>query len=412
MRSVYLKGRSQGGLHSLYQELIKYPPDGYQILVGKLGSSNQRLSTQQQSISVAKKRQRLIYDFDEGLQNLRVMRDIWYEAKTLSYVCIKRIESSRALLESNVDLVYFSQQLTFAKLPWVVDFEYANALVNYSDIRLVRRFVQNHLASKYCKKILPWSDYAKRTLYQSLDCKSFEEKIETVHFGVSRKDFVKKTEDDKLRLLFVGSTNLFNFMNFEKKGGFEVMDAFLELNKKYEGLELIIRSWVPPEIKEKYSNNPDIKILDSPISKEALANLYVSSDIFVFPGHSNLGMAIPEAMSYGLPVIACAVYDVPEAVEDMKTGILITPPPKLASYILNIGQNRWRREREIILEIRKYRPWLVKQIVEKASLLIEDRPLRRRIGQEARRLIEEGEFSIKNRNQKLKRIFDEAIENN
>jgi hypothetical protein len=41
--------------------------------------------------------------------------------------------------------------------------------------------------------------------------------------------------------------------------------------------------------------------------------------------------------------------------------------------------------------------------------MIEDSSLGRRLGREARRLIERGEFSIRNRNEKLKMIFDEAI---
>jgi len=52
----------------------------------------------------------------------------------------------------------------------------------------------------------------------------------------------------------------------------------------------------------------------------------------------------------------------------------------------------------------------VKQIVEKLALLIEDYSLRRKIGRTARHLIESGEFSIKNRNEKLKRIFDDSTE--
>jgi glycosyltransferase involved in cell wall biosynthesis len=240
-----------------------------------------------------------------------------------------------------------------------------------------------------------------------LNCRSFEGKIETLHFGIAPRDFVKKKEDDKLRLLFVGSTNLLNYLNFEWKGGFEVVDAFLDLNKKYDGLELVIRSWVPTEIKEKCANNLNIKIFYSSMSDQALARLYASSDIVVFPAHLNLGMAILEAMSYELPVIARAVYDVPEAVEDMKTGVLLSPLSKLPYYIWNGGPNHY--DLGLLHGIRRYRPLLVKQIVEKASLLIEDSSLRGKLGREARSLIEQGEFSIRNRNEKLKRIFDEAI---
>jgi glycosyltransferase involved in cell wall biosynthesis len=294
----------------------------------------------------------------------------------------------------------------FAKLPWIVDVEYANELVGGNEIRVVRRTVQKCLASKHCKKIIPWSDWAKRTIYHSMNCNSFKEKIETVHLGVRPKNFVKKKDNGKLRLLFVGSINLSNALNFERKGGVETIEAFLELSKKYDEIELLVRSWIPPEIKEKHANNPNIIILDFPIREDELTALYASSDICIFPSHLNLGMAILEAMSYELPVIARAVYDVPEAVKDMKTGILLDPPPSLLYYLWNGAPNY---DRNFLLGVRKHRPWLVKQIIEKASLLIEDASLRRRLGREARRSIEEGKFSIKNRNWKLKRIFDEAV---
>jgi regulator of replication initiation timing len=90
----------------------------------------------------------------------------------------------------------------------------------------------------------------------------------------------------------------------------------------------------------------------------------------------------------------------------MKTGILLDPTPNLLYYMWNGAPNY---DRNFLLGIRKHRPWLVKQIIEKTSLLVEDASLRRRLGREARRSIEEGEFSIKTRNGKLKRIFDEAI---
>jgi len=338
------------------------------------------------------------------------VREIWHEAKTFPYLALKRIQSHWSSYEVEADLVYSSQQLTFAKLPWVVDLEFANALVNYGDIRLVRKIVQKALTSKYCKKIMPWSEWAERTLYRSVNCNFFKEKIETVHFAVKPKDFVKEKKDGKLRLLFVGSINELNFLDFEGKGGFEVVEAFLELNKKYDELELVIRSWVPPEILDKCSKNPNIKILYSPLSDEELAHLYASSDIFMFPAHKSLGMVILEAMSYELPVIARAIYNATEPIKDMKTGILLSPLPQLPYYTWNGAPND--HDVNLLFGIRKHRPLLVKQIVEKASLLIEDSSLRRRIGREARCLIEEGDFSTKNRNKKLKRIFDEALKDN
>lgn len=392
MKKVFLKGRSQGGpIHSLYRGLLDFPPEGYQFVTRGLAPT---------------KRQNLVFDLDRKFRNIPGGGGTWLRLKTLQYLAIRIIQDMQAGSKANPDLIYASQQLTSARMPWVVDFEYVNALVNYGDIRLCKRFVQRALASKWCKKILPWSDWAKRTLYRSLDCGSFKEKIEMIHFAASPKDFVKTEKDDKVRLLFVGSTNQFNFLNFEWKGGYEVVDAFLTLSKKYDGLELVMRSWVPPEIQKKCTNRPDTKVFSTPLSEDALARLYASSDVFLFPTHLNLGMAILEAMSYELPVIAVSLYDVPEAIQDMKTGVLLKPSPNVPYYTWNGAPNH--NDWELLQRIRRSRAWMVDQIVEKASVLIEDSSLRKRLGREARQRIEQGEFSIKKRNEKLKRVFDEA----
>ena len=391
MKNIYFKNRFNGGsFHSLYRELIRYPPQGYQVLTSKIGDT---------------KKHQLVYSIDKKLLSALWTKDLWYEAKTLLYMAIQRTNGGFCF---DSDIVFASQQLMFGEVPWVVDFEFANALVGYGDIRLLRRLVRKALGSRHCKKILPWSRWSENTLYRSLDCSSFKEKIEPVHLAVGPKDFVKKTDDEKLRLLFVGSTNPSNVYNFELKGGIEVVAAFLELSMKYEGLELAIRSWMPSVIREKCLKQPNIRLFHSPLSEEALADLYASSDIFVFPSHANLGMAILEAMSYELPVIALGVYDVPEAVEDTKTGVLLSPSREVPYYTWNGGPNHYSRD--FFLGVRRSRPSLVRQIVEKVSLLIEDGSLRRRIGTEGRRLVEHGSFSVVKRNEKLKTIFDEALE--
>jgi glycosyltransferase involved in cell wall biosynthesis len=402
MKSVFLKGRSRSGpSHSLYRSLLSDPPDGYKIFAGTAKTTGQ----QQLGFNL-NKRQILFYDLNRQLHSFSFVREVWREAKTLLYMGIKKTQNQRTL-ESNPDLIYASQQLIFARLPWVGDFEFADALVNYGDIRLCKGFVRKALTSRYCKKIMPWSEWAKRTLHRSLDCDSFKEKVETVHFATNPKDFAKKHNNDRVRLLFVGSINQFNFRNFEWKGGFEVVEAFLKLSKKYDNLELVIRSWVPPEIRERCAGKKNIKILSSTLSEEALARLYISSGIFLFPSYLNLGMVTLEAMSYEIPVIATNLYDVPEAVQDMKTGLLLSPPPNVPYYMWNGAPNH--HDTNLLRKIRQNRPWMVNQVVDKASLLIEHDALRRRIGRDSRRLVEDGEFSTKRRNEKLKRIFDEAI---
>ncbi len=405
MKTVYLKGRSRGGqFHSLYRELVEFPPNGYCFL----GEKAKSLGTQQPSSGLTRNQQ-VIRRIDRKLRSSTASWNVWNEAKTVGYVLTKKFRDSKfkALPEAEADLIYCSQQLLFAELPWVVDVEYANELVGGNDIKIVRRTVQKRLASKYCRKVMPWSNWAKRTLYHSMNCDSFKEKIETVHFGMRPKNITKKKAEDKITLLFVGSINLSNAFTFESKGGVEAIEAFLKLREKYDRIELVVRSWVPPEVKAKYANSRGVRILDSPLSDEELTKLYVSSDIFLFPSHLNLGMAILEAMSYELPVIARRIYDIPEAVEDTKTGLLVDPLPTLPYYTWNGAPNGINIE--FLPYVRKYRPQLVNQIVEKTSLLIEDAAFMRKLGRQARASIETGRFSIENRNSKLKRIFDEAV---
>jgi glycosyltransferase involved in cell wall biosynthesis len=400
MKSVFLKGRSQGGIpHSLYEELLRSPPDEYYIFAEKNGNS-----TQPRRI-VYSKRQTLFDTINKRLLTSPLASNLWREAKTLLYTGIKKTQSLNPS-DPKSDLIYASQQFVSGDRPWIVDLEFANALVDYGDIRLCRRQVKKALSSSFCKKIIPWSDWSKRTLLRSLDCTPFKNKIETVHFGVKAKKFSKKKESDKIRLLFVGSINHLNYMNFEWKGGIELVEALPQLSKKYD-VELIIRSWVPPEIAVKCAKDPNIKLIKYMLSPEELSNLYMSSDIFVFPSYLNFGMAILDAMSYELPVIASNIFDVPEAVKDMETGILLELP-KLPFYAWNGMPNDL--DPQLIVGIRRVRNWRISQIVEKTSMLIEDGALRRRIGKRARGLVEEGEFSLSSKNQKLKRIFDEATE--
>jgi glycosyltransferase involved in cell wall biosynthesis len=399
MKNVFLKGRSEGGIpHSLYRGLLRFPPDGYSVF-----TRNTKNIGKQQTPSLTKRKQ-LFYDLNRKLQGTPYDR-LWYEARTLFYMGLKKTQRSRLPSGLDIDLVFSSQQLMFTKIPWVVDFEYANALVDYGDIRLCRRFIQKALGSSFCKKIMPWSEWSKRTLLQSMNCGSFKEKIEVVHFGMEPKEFIKKNDDGKVRILFVGSTNQFNYLIFEWKGGFEVVEAFLELNKKYNDLELVLASWVPPEIRKKCFKNPNIKI-SFPLSEQELTSVYASTNICLYPTYMNLSQAILEAMSFELPVVTSNIYDIPEAIENMKSGVLLDCP-NLPLYLWNGTPNH---HDENLSQIRRVRPWRVKQIVEKLALLIEDNSLRRKIGRTARHLIESGEFSIKNRNEKLKRIFDDATE--
>ncbi len=387
MKTVYFKNRFRGHpYHSLYSGMFAHPPSGFHLLMDDV---------------VSRKGARLV-NINRILQESSAINGFWQNAKPLFYTLWQSY--NRSMQRFDVDIVFAMQQLIFAKIPWTVDLEFADALVGYGNIRTCGAIVRKSLSSPFCRKIMPWSNWSEKTLLLSMNCEDFKRKIEVVRPAVEPKKTCKRNKPN-LRLLFVGSNNPSNINNFELKGGFEVLEAFENLNQTYDEIELVVRSRVPPSAYEKYSKLKNIHFYPDPLKERELAELYASSDIFLFPSHSNLGVATLEAMSFGIPVIATSLYDVPEAISDMKTGILLNPHPKIPYYTWNLGPNHF--DPHFFDGIRKYRPQLVKQIVDKTSLLIEDETLRQKLGREAREQTETGIFSMEYRNKQLETILNE-----
>jgi glycosyltransferase involved in cell wall biosynthesis len=172
-------------------------------------------------------------------------------------------------------------------------------------------------------------------------------------------------------------------------------------------LELVIRSDIPDKIKQKYKNLKNVKIIDTIIPWEQLESEFQSSDIFLFPSHSTPGLAILDAMSYELPVITTDVWANSEMVEDGQTGFVIKKSDQVSYYIENFIPNwNYRAGSKYMKAIQKSDPKVINELVEKICILIEDEDLRKKMGRKGRQQIESGSFSLKNRNKKLKAIFD------
>jgi len=239
VKRVHLEGRSFGwSLHSLYKEIIDYPPNGYEFVTDeKIETSNK--------INIF----RLI---DVKLAYNRLNNFFNYFRPAAYYLYYKFKEKK----VKHVDLTYSSQHLIFRKEPWVVDLEHVGALAAYGKLELFRPIIEKLLASEYCKKIIPWSNVGKETLFLNLDCKKFYDKIETVRLAVRPKQFIKNYDDDKVKLLFVGTANVFNVeSSFDLRGGKEVLEAFALLNKEYPNLELVMRSIVPRNLRLRWETH-------------------------------------------------------------------------------------------------------------------------------------------------------------
>ena len=379
-----------GRMHSLYRILISNPPSGYNVITqGTKWDGTLRFFTQTDSL----------YSFQER-----------YLQKLIPVNLFKAYLEKFKKPPQGTTLTYATGHLVFRKEPWIVDMEFVTQLAGYSagHFKRYRRLIENMLASKYCKGIICWTQAGKRTILENMDCQRFKDKIEVVPLAVQKNDFIKDYKDyGKVRILFVGSANIPG--EFEFKGGKEVLEAFTILLRKHPNLELVIRSDVPKEIKDRYVNINNLRIIDNIIPREQLDQEFKTADIFLFPSHCTPGLAILDAMSYELPVVTTDVWANSEMVEDGKTGFVIPKSENVQYYTMNFVPNwSYNPNSQFAKSINKADFKVVDEIVTKINVLIENPDIRRKMGEAGRWAVEKGKYSIESRNDKLKRIFDEA----
>ena len=310
--------------------------------------------------------------------------------------------------KTDADLIHSTRGIIQIKpnKPWIIDCESGGVFTsfNYSALKnpLTKRMIINALSSKKCKKILPQSEAAKNDLLKAIDCSKFKDKIEVLYLAMRpcKKKKVNR-KDGKFIISFIGK-------EFYYKGGQDLLKAYEILTKKYKNLELRFKGDVP----ERYKNLklPGLKFIRGHFPRDKLFDImYLSADVFVLPTHSdNYGVVFLEAMSAGLPVIGTTSFTVPELIDDGKNGFLIKTPYSWENYFTREGKlNREKLKKDVM----KKHPEIIKQLVDKTSILIENKRLREKMGKERRKIIEKGKLSIKERNKKLKRIYEEALKN-
>jgi len=381
-----------GKLHSLYKTLLTSPPSGYSFITSVSNWDN---------ISSVATKIDLLYSFQ-----LNVLSRFF--PPNLAKAYLERFKKK----PSDAELTYSVGHLIFRKEPWVVDMEYVTQLTgyNYRHFNRFKGLIEKTFASENCRKIICWTEAGKKTILFNMNCEKFENKIEVVPLAVPKKNFVKKYNGQRVKLLFVGSANIPG--EFEYKGGKEVLEAFFLLQKKYANIELIVRSDVPDELKTKYANKMEnVRLIEGIIPFEQLEHEFKTADIFLFPAHSTPGLVILEAMSYELPVVTTDVWANTEMVENDKTGFVIKRSKRIQYYKGNLIPN-WSHypTSGFIRFIKETDPVVVNALVEKTAVLIENKDLSRKMGKAGRVKVEEGRFSAEGRRQEMKRVFDEALE--
>ncbi len=367
--------------HPLYEELWKYPPENVKYI-----KSNKVVHY---SIKESSKRK---------LRNL-----LWHTFLNIAIPIIP-------LFRKDCDLIHSTNSLSLiSNKPWIVDAEAGHGLVGLKHWKarsfIYRFFIKKVLRQKNCKKVTVFSEIAKKSFLHFFG-EEFEDKVETIYPAQHiSKQKIKKRK--KTTLLFIAR-------RFEDKGGYETLEAFNKLRKDHK-CRLIIVSCLPENIVRQYSKDKDIELVEGNLPKEELLKYYQNADIFVYPSRidANFGTVLIEAMANKLPIVTNNLYAVPEVVKDGKNGFLIKPLIKLHNLE---GKPLWKSDPKYLLKYREIyennmniREKHIQEIVKKLSILIKNLKLRKKMREYGFKLVSEGKFSIKERNKKLRRIYEEAL---
>ncbi|MDO8460653.1 MAG: glycosyltransferase family 4 protein [Nanoarchaeota archaeon] len=373
-------------LHTAYKSLISNPPKGYDLIV--------KNETRKQK-------------FLNYLKNYKIAKII-YSLFLKIFKTTKILELSSSIKESSdIDLVFSTGYIYSGRKSYVIDIIdniYCLAGYNYDLFIHNLENIKKSLLDNNCKKII-CVNKASLISMKNYFPEGILKKTVLIYPAIKPIDF-KKIKHDKFRMLFMGSIN--NPDDFGFKGGLNALEIFEEISKKYENVELVIRSKVPSFLRERILSNPKIVLMEKDIKVEEVRNIYLSSDILLCPAHTYIGlMTLLESMSFKLPIVALDTYATREFVRNGFNGFIIKKSEKIKSYF-HPSYPTNVRSKEFISEIRNVDKSIIRKLVDKVELLINNPKLVEKMGENGRKLIDT-KFSIDVRKKKLGKIFDDAL---
>jgi glycosyltransferase involved in cell wall biosynthesis len=285
------------------------------------------------------------------------------------------------------DLIHCAHCLVITKKPWVVDTEVYDRLGAFGDIaysKLGKWIIKKFFISRNCKKIIAWSEDCKKTIIDAFhDEPEIIKKVDMVPFSFPAPKFKKINHPGKTVVLFLARW-------FDAKGGRQTLEIMGRLVKKYKDVECLFICPTPKEFKKKYSCER-IKIFDLMPQEKLFRDIYPYADVFLYPGFGDsYGFAMPEALSFGLPIVTVDAFARREIVKDNKNGFIIPKPKDFSGYCY-MGEK------------------MLTELFDKTCLLIENPSLRKKMGIVGIKEVKSGLFSIKNMNNKLSKIYDYAV---
>lgn len=300
--------------------------------------------------------------------------------------------NARLSPKGDYDLIHCAHCLSLNKdKPWIADFEGVWQFWVGKKTMKSKEKVRKLLLKENCKKIIPWTKTAANDIVKEFP--EIKEKVEVVYPAIPLPK-IKRRKHKKVTILYAARY-------FWLKGGIIALEVCRKLKEKYKDeIELILISDASDYMKEKYS---ELKIKDL-VPQKKLFQLYSKADIFFYPSFMDtFGFAILEAMSFGLPIVSVNTKYTKtrkEIIKNEKNGLIFDIEDKLTDKILK------SREK---LVVQREEQKIIEKLVENCSVLIENKKLRKKMSRNGIEMIKKGKFSIKERNKKLKRIYEEAL---
>ena len=231
--------------------------------------------------------------------------------------------------QTDVDLYHFAQIIPrhIPRSPSVIDFEHISAVVGYAGTDpLTAQRISHFLENPRVCRIMPFS-LAARASMEYLLKDSYDriaKKVEVIYPALpnyaleEEANYTYVSRDaDTFKLLFVGS-------GIDRKGLYELLLAFQQLEGKYDDIELYVVSNAPRHLIRRHTSSR-LKFLPPRFSRsDIVKQLFLPCDLFVLPTHSDtFGMALLCSLACGTPVLTTKQFAAPEIVESGHNGLFV-----------------------------------------------------------------------------------------
>ena len=388
-----------GTVHNLFNEIVEAPPEGVTYLYPAPGDVGHKPRGDERPPLVARLRQ------------TGVARRVVGPALRAPPVLALR-ERLAARRRRDHDVYHSVGTVHPLGEPWVVQFESSLDFFSFGEDwhaemekPASRRYVLRQL--REAAWLLPETDAARRSVLQAFPDAATElgAKMEVCQIALRAGPEPRPQPEGPIRFLFVGSRNFPK--DFLPKGGHMVLAAFREVRKRRSDVELTVRALVPEPYRSRYADQPGLTILDGDLTRERVDRLYEDHHVFVFPGSSTPGMVIREAFRAARPAVTIDAWANRELVEDGVTGLVAPAPPGVA-YVNRFGALNWSHKPAFLKPFEDNVEKSVAALADAMERLAADDGLRRRMGENARREVVSGKFSIPTRNRILRKAYDRA----